>query len=81
MKTNTLKILFFGMTAEATGCREVETDCPATTGDLQKMLVDKYPLLKTQKHTMAVNGQVVNHDHHPLQPGDEIALLPPFSGG
>lgn len=81
MKAHTLKILFFGMTAEAAGCREVETDCPATTGDLQKILFDKYPLLKTQKFTIAVNEQVINHKHHPLQPGDEIALLPPFSGG
>jgi molybdopterin synthase sulfur carrier subunit len=81
MKTQTLKILFFGMTAEASGCREAETDCPATTGELQNLLIDKYPLLKTQNFTMAVNEQVVNHDHHPLQPGDEIALLPPFSGG
>ena len=81
MKTQTLKILFFGMTAEAAGCRELQTDCLATTGDLQKMLLEKFPLLKTQNYTLAVNEQVVNHGLHPLAAGDEIALLPPFSGG
>ena len=81
METRTLKILFFGMTAEATGCRELQINWMVTTGDLQSTLVEKFPLLQKQKYTFAVNKLVVNHDHHPLQPGDEIALLPPFSGG
>jgi molybdopterin synthase sulfur carrier subunit len=48
--------------------------------ELKKKLDSKYPQFRNASFAVAVNHQVVRDDHK-INPGDEIALLPPFSGG
>jgi molybdopterin converting factor subunit 1 len=54
----------------------------ATLGQLVDAVVAKYPRLAGHGHTMllAVNHEVVRPDVV-LREGDEVALLPPVSGG
>jgi len=54
----------------------------ATTGDLFNGLIAEYPRLeRIQPVTMVmVNQEYVSRDH-PLRDGDEVALIPPVSGG
>lgn len=53
-----------------------------TVGDLQRHLETQHPELggMWQRLAVAVNGEVVDAAR-PLQDGDEVALLPPVSGG
>ncbi|MDJ1483444.1 MoaD/ThiS family protein [Cytophagaceae bacterium YF14B1] len=51
-----------------------------TIEDLHQYLTTTYPAIAQQKFRYAVNQEMVDSTHS-LQDGDEIALLPPFSGG
>lgn len=78
METMTVKA--FGIIAEK--LRQQEFDLPAQkdTGALTQRLYDDYPELKDLKFSVAVNRNLVQ-ENTPLQGSEEIALLPPFSGG
>ncbi len=52
----------------------------ATVSQLHAHLSAQYPAIASQKFRYAVNQELVD-EQHPLQDGDEVALLPPFSGG
>lgn len=56
------------------------TDTISTVQDLHQHLTATYPAITQQRFRYAVNQELVDNTH-PLQDGDEIALLPPFSGG
>ena len=72
-----------GRAAEA-GERSVALDLPegASPADVAERLVDRYPALAwlRQAAKPAVNLEYTTWDH-PLQDGDEIAFIPPVSGG
>lgn len=61
---------------------EVEMDDGASLGDLLERLYDTYPKLKKWSESIicSVNRKYADEDKV-LEPGDEIALLPPVSGG
>ena len=61
---------------------EVEMDDGASLGDLLERLYDTYPKLKKWSESIicSVNRKYADDDKV-LEPGDEIALLPPVSGG
>lgn len=75
--------LFAGL-REVLGRGEVtlEVSEGATVGDLQGQLVGEYPAVGAFLPTLvwAVNEDYVAADHQ-LREGDEIALIPPISGG
>ena len=48
--------------------------------ELLKALNEEYPVLKELKFSVAVDRQLVN-EKTALKGNEEIALLPPFSGG
>jgi molybdopterin converting factor small subunit len=50
------------------------------TDHLRALLLEKYPQLEGVEFVFAVNRQIV-HQNTWLGQNDEIALLPPFSGG
>ncbi|MBS3915390.1 MAG: MoaD/ThiS family protein [Bacteroidetes bacterium] len=75
-----LRVLFFGELAEVAGMRECEFPLTNHTGSLMADLQEKWPGLKQKTISMAVNHKIVNAEFR-LKEGDEIALLPPFSGG
>ena len=77
-------VKFFATYRELTGLTEarVALRTGATLEDLLNRLVAKYPGLGGHRKTMllAVNQEFADSDAR-LSPGDEVALLPPVSGG
>lgn len=79
-----LRVRMFGSLAQATGCRTDEVDVPnGSTGEellhvLRERYADAAPIL--ERVSIAVNLEVVPADRA-LEATDEIAILPPVSGG
>jgi molybdopterin converting factor subunit 1 len=79
-----VRLRFFASLREITGCEEQEMEvAPGTSaGGLWEMLVDFYPKLSGYSRSIQV---AVNQDfadkQTELQPSDEVAFLPPVSGG
>jgi molybdopterin converting factor subunit 1 len=81
---NGVKVLLFGAAADRAGLRQIElsVDHGATLGDLWPALADRHPGLVPMRDTLAfaVNGEYARMED-PVSPGDEVAVLPPVSGG
>ncbi|MEI8279225.1 MAG: molybdopterin converting factor subunit 1 [Bacteroidota bacterium] len=79
----TLRILAFGIAKEILGSTStlVELHAGATVKELRILLEKQYPRLqKLASFMIAVNNEYASSDHV-LQPGNEIAIIPPVSGG
>ncbi len=78
-----INILLFGITKDLVGKRSLNMDVPDRTsvGELRKLLTDHYPELEdVSAIAIAVNNEYAG-DEFLLNENDEIALLPPVSGG
>jgi molybdopterin synthase catalytic subunit len=79
-----VRVLLFGPLAEIYGVREEFLDLgPAPRAlDVHRHYRERDPRIGELERTLhvAVNQIIVNGDH-PLAPDDEVALLPPVSGG
>ncbi len=79
-----VKLLFFASCRDIVGVKETdfELEASATLGDLKYSLRSTYPQLATREKTLsfAVNAEYAD-DSVKLSEGDEIALIPPVSGG
>ena len=75
-----LHIKCFGMIAEVVGATYVLTDFHGDTENLKVQLCETFPRLKHLTFSIAVN-KVLTTNTLLLSENDEIALLPPFSGG
>jgi len=79
-----IRVLLFAKLAQACGGKEVVLDLPAgaTAGDALDRLAKDYPDLMVirDRVALAVDMAYVRGDHL-LEPGDELALIPPVSGG
>ncbi|HJW88205.1 MAG TPA: MoaD/ThiS family protein [Dehalococcoidia bacterium] len=77
-----IKIIPFAFYRELMERREVEITIAkgATLADLKEALDRTFPRFKDYLPLMAINGEM-KPLHAPLKEGDEVALLPPFSGG
>ncbi|MCW0482310.1 MoaD/ThiS family protein [Gaoshiqia sediminis] len=80
MRNKLLKIKMFGIVAEKTGTGNLTIPFVDDTDKLYLLLLEKHPQLDGIKFAIAVNRQIV-HQNTSLAQNDEIALLPPFSGG
>ena len=63
---------------------EIEIVCPedATVGDLREKLAEKYPVFAERMESIAVSvNQEFSGDGVRIAPGDEVAFIPPISGG
>ncbi|HLY59456.1 MAG TPA: molybdenum cofactor biosynthesis protein MoaE [Terriglobia bacterium] len=80
----TVNVLFFGMAHDLTGVTQQQVEIPegGCLGDLWEKCVVTYPRLVEIAGSMviAVNQEVFGSSH-PLRDGDEVAFLPPVSGG
>ena len=77
------KIKAFGISHEIIGNKVVELEIPEgyTISQLKQQLFQKHPLLTDLKSLyVAVNNEYAG-DEVLLKQGDEIALIPPVSGG
>jgi molybdopterin synthase sulfur carrier subunit len=80
----TVKVLFFGRVRELTGLGEESVDVPAgaTLSDLFDLYAARYPKLAPFRAALVASR---NQEFAPwdtrLSPGDDIAFLPPVSGG
>jgi len=75
-----IELLFFGSLTDITTVSRLIAEGMSDTEQLKKYLEEKYPALRTAKYFMALNQQMIQQVH-PLQPGDVVAFMPPFSGG
>ncbi len=77
-----INILVFGSLAEVTGAASlnVPADEIKNTENLHQYLLSNYPGLRNKSFQFAVNQNVAGKGQL-LREGDEVALLPPFSGG
>jgi sulfur-carrier protein len=77
------QVLLFGRLAETAGWRQREIALPAeidTVGAVRAYLSDAHPELGAASTRVAVNRAVVANDAA-VWDGDEIAFMPPMSGG
>lgn len=77
-------VRFFASLRELVGQERVELDLDgeATAEDVWRALVERHPALAPRRAslTAAVNRRYARFDE-PLRDGDEIAFIPPVSGG
>ena len=78
-----VNILLFGITKDLTGKRNLQLQLPGrtTVADFKKILFDQYPeLVSMASMAVAVNSEYA-FDDMVISENDEIALIPPVSGG
>lgn len=79
-----LLVYFFASYRESAGCSkvELETDQGATVGDVLFKLRQLYPdLAPREVNIVASLNEEFAHPDQEVSEGDEIALIPPVSGG
>ena len=79
-----IRVLFFGITKEIVGVSEDHLEIPAgaTLDSVFTEYAGRYPRLREMAGSLvlAANARFVPRSEQ-LQPGDEVAFLPPVSGG
>jgi len=75
-----IKILVFGQLEEMLGTNRLSLSDVVDTETLKNKLADLYPEINRIPYSISVNKNIINSNHK-LEDGDEVALLPPFSGG
>jgi molybdopterin synthase sulfur carrier subunit len=79
-----IKILFFAAAREHVGNRKVEWELPEglAAGQLKQELCCRFPAMKALMEgiSVAINAEYVD-DSAVLHDGDEVAIIPPVSGG
>jgi molybdopterin converting factor subunit 1 len=79
-----VEVILFGAAADRAGTRKVELEIEegSTLAEVWPLLAERYPDLSAMRDTLAfaVNGEYARMDGR-VGPGDEVAVLPPVSGG
>ena len=78
-----IKVLLFGAAADRAGTRETQVSAgEVTLEELWLLLAERHPGLSPMRDTLAfaINGEYARGDTR-VSPGDEVAVLPPVSGG
>lgn len=75
-----MKLLFFGPLADIAGKTHFDLTGIQNTDDLKVKIFEKHPELQSHSFLVAVNKKV-HSGNVILNIDDEVALLPPFSGG
>lgn len=77
-----MRVLLFGIMKEiaAAGTLSIEAEVP-DVGHLRAWLLAQYPAMKNLRSVMIAVNRTYAPDGQPLAPGDEIAIIPPLSGG
>lgn len=76
----TVNVLFFGPLTDKVSTTSIQVNDIKDTETLLAHLASNFPLLNEVQFSLSVNRKFV-HQNIPLHHGDEVACLPPFSGG
>jgi molybdopterin synthase sulfur carrier subunit len=80
--TSNYKIKAFGVIREIFGTREITVSCPGqTVAALKETLFENYPSLKGLRSVFIAVNNAYADDQHSIRETDEIAIIPPVSGG
>lgn len=74
-----IKVLFFGGIADKLGQRSL--DVPAEEGLSLAELIQRVGCEAYLPFLVAVNQEQINDEQQRIHAGDEVAIMPPFSGG
>jgi molybdopterin converting factor subunit 1 len=79
-----VSVRLFASLRDLAGADRIELDLPepATAEDAWRRLAERHPALATRRASLAaaVNRRYARFDE-PLSEGDELAFIPPVSGG
>lgn len=80
-----MEVLLFGIAKDIVGESSInlseKNELPASVGALKKRLTNDFPnFAKLSSLAVAVNSEYATDDM-PLKKNDEIAIIPPVSGG
>jgi len=75
-----MKIKTFGKLKDMV-TEPLELEFPVSIKEFRKLLILNHPDLKGLDFKIAANHQIVNDENFLIKEEDQIALLPPFSGG
>jgi molybdopterin converting factor subunit 1 len=79
-----MDVRLFATLKERVGASRVllEVNEPATVADLLTALTQTHPAIEPSLRSLLISvNQEYAEREQPIQPGDEIALFPPVSGG
>ena len=78
-----MKVLCFGVAKDIVGSAElnIENQKAQTVSELKKLLNEAYPKFLDYKSYMVAVNQTYADDDISISDSDEIALIPPVSGG
>lgn len=77
---NYIRLKVFGMLAEKIGADSLEIENLGSSAVLHHHLLERFPALKGLTFRMALDRKIIQEETD-ISAGQEIALLPPFSGG
>lgn len=75
-----MNVYLFGKLVDVAGQKELTIESQKYSDDLLDVLKKKWPALASYSFLLSVNQEVIS-ENRALSSDDEIALLPPFSGG
>ena len=75
-----VRVIFFAQLESMAGTKELLLENIKDTNSLQERLEQIYPEMIGKPYVIAVNKDIVN-DNTTLSDGNNVAFLPPFSGG
>ncbi|RPD41383.1 molybdopterin converting factor subunit 1 [Chitinophaga barathri] len=77
-----MKIMFFGIAKELAGGATLEiTEKPGTVGQFREWLIRQYPAMRELRKVMIAVNKTYATDEQTIADDDEIAVIPPLSGG
>lgn len=83
-ETITINLLYFAMFREHIGASSERLSIPTgtTAGDVFELISERYPALAPMREsTLVMINESYAEPHQVLVDGDEVALIPPVSGG
>lgn len=74
------RITFYGILQEQIGNELSLNVSLKNVSEMRSYLEENYPILRNIPYLVAIN-RTISPLENPLTPSDDIAILPPFSGG
>jgi molybdopterin converting factor subunit 1 len=76
-----MRVLLFGIAKDIAGAPFITAEGVSTVAELKAWLYGRYPALQQLRSLMVAVNKVYAGDGDPLKNEDEIAVIPPVSGG